>query len=399
MDLALAQRLQRIPPYPFRQIAAIKRELQAQGIEPTDFGIGDPDMPTPGFVIAALHEAAQDPQTHPYDESGFGIPEYLEAVADFGRRRYGIELDPGAGEIQSCLGSKEALAHIIWAYIDPSDVVLVPDPAYSVYKVQTTWAGGAAFPMPLDPERGFLPDFEAIPLAVRKSAKLMFLNYPNNPTGAVAGKDFLAEAVEFARKWNLLIVQDAAYNEVSFDGFQPPSILEIEGAREVAIEMHSFSKTFNMTGWRVAWAWGGAPHVAALSKVKANVDSGTFMALQRAGVAALAHYEEFAPTMRAEYQARRDALIEGLNSLGWNLAKPKATFYVWAPVPPSFPSAADFAATLLDKCHVLVIPGASYGDSGEGWFRMSLTLKNADKLGAIREAVERIRESLPGLWG
>jgi LL-diaminopimelate aminotransferase len=399
VDLPIAQRLQRIPPYPFREIAAIKRELQAQGVEPTDFGIGDPDMPTPGFVIEALHSAAQDPATHPYDETGFGIPEYLEAIADFGKRRYGLSLDPEAGQIQSCLGSKEALAHIIWAYIDPSDVVLVPDPAYSVYKVQTTWAGGAAFPMPLDPANGFLPDFSAIPTGVARAAKLLFLNYPNNPTGAVATREFFAVAVEFARKWNILIVQDAAYNEVAFDGFLPPSILEIEGAEEVAIEMHSFSKTFNMTGWRVAWAWGGAPQVAALSKVKANVDSGTFMALQRAGAAALANYDAFVPSMRAEYQARRDTLVDGLNSLGWNLQKPRATFYVWAPVPPAYATSADFAAALLHECHVLVIPGTSYGDTGEGWFRLSLTLKDADKLGAIAAAVERIRTRLPRLWG
>jgi LL-diaminopimelate aminotransferase len=393
----VAQRLLRIPPYPFREIAAIKREMQAQGIEPIDFGIGDPDMPTPGFVIDALAAAAADPATHPYDESGFGIPEYKQAIADFGKRRFGIDVDPD-GEIQGCIGSKEALAHILWAYIDPSDVVLVPEPAYSVYKVQATWAGGAAFPMPLDPAAGFLPDFSAIPTSVAKAAKLLFLNYPNNPTGAVAGLDFYQEAVEYARKWDLLIVQDAAYSEVAFDGYRPPSILEVEGAKDVAIEMHSFSKTFNMTGWRLAWAWGGKDHVAALSKVKSNIDSGTFMAVQRAGVAALQNYEQFAPQMCAEYQSRRDALVDGLNSLGWSLDKPKATFYVWAPVPPSFASSAAFAAALLKECQVLVIPGTAYGESGEGWFRMSLTIKGADKLGQIREAIKRLGECLPGMW-
>lgn len=398
MELPIAQRLQRIPPYPFREIARIKRELHAQGIQPTDFGIGDPDMPTPKFVIEALYKAAQDPATHPYDETGFGIPEYLTAIAEFGRRRYGLDLQV-EGEIQSCLGSKEALVHILWAYIDPSDVVLVPDPAYSVYKVQAAWAGGAAFPMPLDPQNGFLPDLESIPPAVAKAAKVLFLNYPNNPTGGVATLEFYREVLEFAQQHNLLIVQDAAYNEVAFDGFAPPSLLQVEGAREYAIEMHSFSKTFNMTGWRVAWAWGGAAHVSALSKVKANVDSGTFMAIQRAGAVALEHYEDFAPTMRAEYQARRDALVEGLNSLGWNLQKPRATFYVWAPVPPGYETSAEFAAALLDQCHVLVIPGTAYGENGEGWFRMSLTLKDPDKLGAIQGAIERIGEKLPNLWG
>jgi len=393
----VAQRLQRIPPYPFREIATLKREMQARGVEPIDFGIGDPDMPTPGFVIEALYQAAQDPATHPYDESGFGIPEYREAVADFGRRRYGLHLHPES-EIQSCLGSKEALAHILWAYIDPSDVVLVPDPAYSVYKVQTTWCGGAAFPMPLDPAAGFLPDLGAIPTSVAKAAKLMFLNYPNNPTGGVASLEFFQEAVEFARRWDLLIVQDAAYAEVAFDGLEPPSVLQVEGAKDVCIEMHSFSKTFNMTGWRVAWAWGGAAPVAALSKVKSNVDSGTFMALQRAGIAALARYEEWVPQMRVEYQGRRDALVSGLQSLGWQLEAPRATFYVWIPVPPGYATAADFAAALLRECEVLAIPGTAYGDAGEGWLRMSLTLKGADKLGQIHEAIERMRVRLPGLW-
>ncbi len=395
--MEVAQRLQRIPPYPFREIAAIKRSLQDQGIEPIDFGIGDPDMPTPGFVIEALYEAAQDPATHPYDESGFGLDEYKQAIADFGRRRFGIEVNP-ENEIQSCLGSKEALVHIIWAYVDPSDVVLVPEPAYSVYKVQTTWCGGAPFPMPLDPAAEFLPDLGSIPTSVAKAARLLFLNYPNNPTGAVATRDFYEQAVAFARKWDLIIVQDAAYSEVYYDGHLPSSLLEIDGAKDVCIEMHSFSKTFNMTGWRVAWAWGGKDAVAALSKVKANVDSGTFMALQRAGAAALAHYEEFAPTMRAEYQARRDALVDGLNSLGWNLPKPQGTFYVWAPIPPGYATSADFCAALLKDCQVLTIPGTAYGDAGEGWFRMSLTLKGADKLGQIREAVRRIGEQMPGLW-
>ena len=396
--MEVAQRLQRIPPYPFREIAKIKRAMAEQGIEPIDFGIGDPDMPTPDFVIEALHEAAQDPETHPYDESGYGLPEFKQAVADFGKRRFGIEVST-ENEIQSCLGSKEALVHILWAYVDPSDVVLVPEPAYSVYKVQTAWCGGAAFPMPLDPANGFLPDLSAIPTSVAKAARLLFLNYPNNPTGAVATREFYEEAIAFARKWDVLIVQDAAYSEVYYDGHLPSSLLEIEGARDVCIEMHSFSKTFNMTGWRVAWAWGGEKPVAALSKVKANVDSGTFMAVQRAGAVALSRYDEFAPTMRAEYQSRRDALIDGLNSLGWNLAKPQGTFYVWAPVPPSFPTAAEFSAKLLEECHVLTIPGTAYGDAGEGYIRMSLTLKAADKLGQIQEAISRIGERLPGLWG
>jgi len=396
MDLALAQRLQRIPPYPFRAIAALKKQMMDEGKEPVDFGIGDPDMPTPDFVIEALHEAAKDPETHPYDETGFGTPEYKQAIADFAQRRFGVAVDP-AKEIQSCIGSKEALVHIIWAYIDPSDVVLVPDPAYSVYKVQTTWCGGAPFPMPLRADSGFLPDLDAIPRSVAKAAKLLFLNYPNNPTGAVAPLEFYEEAVAFAQQYGLLIVNDCAYSEVAYEGYRPHSILEVPGAKEVAIEMHSLSKTFNMTGWRVGWAMGGAPFVEALSKCKSNVDSGTFMAIQRAGIAALARFEEWVPQMQAEYQRRRDALIDGLNALGWSLEKPRAAFYCWIPVPPGY-SSESFATALLRDCMVLAIPGAVYGEFGEGFVRMSLTIKGADKLAQIEQALASMRANLQLDW-
>ncbi len=396
MELPLAQRLQRIPPYPFRQIAALKKRMIEEGKEPIDFGIGDPDMPTPGFIIDALYQAAQDPATHQYDETGFGLPEYKEAIARFAQRRFGVTVDP-AREIQSCLGSKEALAHIIWAYVDPGDVVLVPDPAYSVYKVQTTWCGGAAFPMPLRPENAFLPDLDAIPRSVAKQAKLLFLNYPNNPTGAVAPLEFYQHAVAYARDHDLLLVNDCAYSEVAYDGYQPHSILEVEGASEVAIEMHSLSKTFNMTGWRVGWAMGGAPFVEALSKCKSNVDSGTFMAIQRAAIAALGQFDTWVPTMRAEYQARRDALIDGLNALGWRLDKPRATFYCWIPVPPGYTSET-FATALLGDCQVLAIPGAVYGEFGEGFVRMSLTIKGADKQAQIAQALAGMKANLRLEW-
>lgn len=394
--MELAQRLQRIPPYPFREIAALKARLIAEGKEPVDFGIGDPDMPTPSFIIDALYDAARDPATHPYDETGFGIPEYKEAVARFAKRRFGVDVDT-EGEIQSCLGSKEALAHIIWAYIDPGDVVLVPDPAYSVYKVQTSWCGGAAFPMPLRADAGFLPDLDAVPRSVAQAAKLLFLNYPNNPTGAVAPLEFYERAVEFAHKNDLLIVNDCAYSEVAFDGYRPHSILEVPGARDVAIEMHSLSKTFNMTGWRVGWAMGGAQHVEALSRCKSNVDSGTFMAIQRAAACALDRFEDWVPQMQAEYQRRRDALVDGLNNLGWRLDKPRATFYCWIPVPPGYTSES-FALALLDDCLILAIPGAVYGEFGEGFVRMSLTIKGDDKLALIERALQSMKANLKLTW-
>ena len=395
--MEVAQRLQQIPPYPFREIAMLKARMLAEGKQILDFGIGDPDMPTPDFVIEALCEAGGDPSTHQYDESGYGIPEYKQAVADFVAQRYEVEVNPD-GEIQSLIGVKEALAHIVWAYVDPGDIVLVPDPAYAVYKVQTTWCGGTAFPMPLRVENDFLPDFAAIPASVAQAAKLMFLNYPNNPTGAVAPLEFYEQAVRFARDNEILLVQDAAYAEVSFGGDQAHSILEIDGAKDVAIEMHSFSKTFNMTGWRLGWAMGGGQYIDALSKVKSNVDSGTFMAIQRAGVAALAGYEEWVPQMIAEYQRRRDALVEGLNSLGWRLEKPRGTFYVWAPVPPSFSSSTEFTHALLNDCGILTTPGTAYGTTGEGYVRFSLTIPAKDKMGQIQQAVGNIREQMPDLW-
>ena len=385
-----AQRLQRIPPYPFREIAALKTRMIAEGNEPIDFGIGDPDQPTPDFVIDALCEAAHDPATHPYDESGFGIPEFKQAISDFASRRFGIDIDPD-GEVQGCIGGKEALAHIVWAFIDPGDVALIPDPAYSVYKVQTSWCGGVAFPMPLLGENGFLPDLDAIPAAVRAQAKMMFLNYPNNPTGAVADLEFYEKAVAFAHKYEMLLVQDDAYSELSFDGFEAPSILEVPGAKDVAVEIHSLSKTFNMTGWRVGWAMGGAEYIEGLSRAKSNVDSGTFMAIQYAAVAALARFDEWAPQMRAMYQERRDALVSGLQSLGCPVEPPAATFYVWLPVPDGETSES-FATRLLRDCGVLAIPGAVYGACGEGFVRFSLTPNADDHVATINRAIEKMRE-------
>ncbi len=384
-----AQRLLRIPPYPFREIASLKKQAISEGVKLIDFGIGDPDQPTPDFVIDALAEAARDPATHQYDETGYGIPEFKEAVAEFMKMRFGVQVSRD-DEVQSCLGCKEALVHVAWAYVDPGDIVLVPDPAYCVYKVQATFCSGVPYPMPLKPENGFVPDLETIPPSVANAAKILWLNYPNNPTGAVADLDYYARVIEFARKHELLVCQDAAYSEVAFDGHEPHSILEVEGAKEVAIEFHSFSKTFNMTGWRLGWAVGGAAHVEALSKIKANVDSGTFMAIQRAGAAALKHYPSWVSTMRGIYQERRDRLVDGLHSLGWSLEKPRATFYLWVPIPEGQTSES-FARALLVDCGLLVIPGTIYGDYGEGFVRMSLTIQGRDPLAQIDEALERLR--------
>ncbi len=383
-----AYRLRTIPPYPFREIAALKAEKIAKGEKLVDFGIGDPDQPTPEFVIEAMAEAIRDPETHRYDETGYGFDVYKDAIASHMRGRFGVELDT-SNQIQGTIGCKEALVHIEWAYIDPGDIVLVPDPAYSVYKVQATFCGGAAYPMPLLAENGFLPDLDAIPPSIASRAKLLWLNYPNNPTGATADLGFFKKCVEFAEANDLFICQDASYAEVYY-GEKPPSILEVDGALDCAIEFHSLSKTFNMTGWRVGWACGAAEPVEGLSKVKANVDSGTFGALQIAGAAALNKAEEWCPKLRAMYQERVDALVSGLQGLGWPVTAPPAAFYVWMATPKGMTS-AEFAALLLDKCGVLCVPGGVYGDHGEGYVRFSLTVMGDDVLGLIGEAVERMK--------
>jgi LL-diaminopimelate aminotransferase len=383
-----AYRLRTIPPYPFREIAALKARKIAQGESLIDFGIGDPDQPTPDFVVEAMGRAIRDKRTHQYDETGHGYAEFLEAVARHMQARFGVALDPPT-QIQSTIGCKEALVHIEWAYIDPGDLVLVPDPAYSVYKVQATFCGGAAYPMPLLEANGFLPDLEAIPPSIARRAKLLWLNYPNNPTGTVADLAFFEQAVAFAQKHDLFVCQDASYVEVYYGGTPPPSILQVPGAQEVALEFHSLSKTFNMTGWRCGWACGAAEPVEGLSKVKANVDSGTFGAVQLAAAAALDHYADWAPSLRTMYRERRDALVSGLRGLGWPVTAPPGAFYLWVRAPQGDTSAS-FAQKLLEDCGVLVVPGAVYGDCGEGYVRMSLTIMADDPLAAIAEAVERM---------
>ncbi len=386
MDIPQAQRLQRIPPYPFREINALKTKMISEGREPIDFGIGDPDLPTPDFIVEALAEAARDPETHPYDESGFGIPAYKQAVAEFSQRRFGVEVSPDS-EIQSTLGSKESLVHILWAYIDPSDIVLVPDPAYSVYKVQTTWCGGSAFPMPLLAENGFLPDLDRIPRSVAQAAKLMFLNYPNNPTGGVASLEFYRDVVRFAKEYDIAVVSDIAYCDVTFDGYIAPSLLQVEGAKDVVIEMHSLSKSFNMTGWRIGFAVGNPDLVTALNKLKSNLDSRQFPAIDIAAAYALLNVTN--DETMALYTKRRDTLVDGLNELGWKVNKPVASLYVWARVPKSY-SSAEFSKLLLTEAGVLVIPGNGYGEHGEGYVRMSLTVADDVNGDRIAEAVKRI---------
>lgn len=387
MRFEQAKRLKNLPPYLFARIEKLIEEKKAAGIDIISLGIGDPDQPTPDHIVAELIKEAQNPANHQYPSSA-GMLAYRQAVADWYARRFGVQLDPRT-EVVALIGSKEGIAHISWCYLDPGDIVLVPDPGYPVYAGGAILAGAEPYYMPLEAKRGYLPDLSAIPTEVARRAKMMFINYPNNPTGAVADKAFFAEVVAFAREFNILVCHDAAYSEVTYDGYRAPSFLEVPGAKEVGIEFNSASKPFNMTGWRIGWAVGCAEAIEALTRLKSNLDSGQFQAIQYAAMAGLRGPYEVVERVNAIYQERRDILVEGLNSLGWKLEKPKATFYVWAPVPPGYTSES-FAEMVLEKAGVVVTPGNGYGPHGEGYFRMSLTV-NTERL---KEAVERLKKNI-----
>jgi len=387
MQFERSERLKKLPPYLFVEIDKAKKKARDEGRDIIDLGIGDPDLPTPNFVIDALHKAAKDPRNHRYPLDQ-GLPEFRSAIAKWMKKRFGVDMNPD-GEIHPLIGSKEGIAHMPLAFVNPGDAVLVPDPCYPPYKSGTLFAGGEVILMPLKAERRFLPDFKAINHHQLTKAKMMFINYPNNPTGAVCDKKFLKDAVEFAKKHNIIICSDTAYSEVAFDDYKASSIFEIDGAKDVAIEFHSLSKTFNMTGWRLGFACGNKELVDALAKVKSNIDSGVFFAIQWAGVSALEHYDKFMPGLLKVYQERRDTLVDGLNALGWNVEKPKATFYVWIKVPPRYTSAT-FAKELLEKADIIATPGNGFGEAGEGYVRMAITV---DKK-RIKEAVERIKKRL-----
>jgi LL-diaminopimelate aminotransferase len=379
-----ADRIKNLPPYLFAKIDVMKSEMLKKGANLIDLGIGDPDLPTPGHIIAALQQAALDPKNHRYP-SYSGMPEFREAAARWYRQRFGVQLDP-ATEVIALIGSKEGIAHIPLAFINPRDIVLVPDPGYPVYNTATLFAGGQPHFMPLLKQNNFLPDFSAIPAEVLRRTKLIYLNYPNNPTAAVADRSFYEEAVDFARRQGIILCHDAAYTELCFDGYRPPSILEIPGAKEVAVEFHSLSKTYNMTGWRIAFVVGNAEIVAALGQVKTNIDSGVSQAIQEAGISALSGDQSHLDTMRGIYQERRDLLTGGLREAGLDVAVPKATFYLWITVPPGF-SSESFTAHLLTRAGIVTTPGNGFGAAGEGYIRMALTVDKS----LISEAVKRIK--------
>jgi LL-diaminopimelate aminotransferase len=390
IELQYAKRLDLIPPYLFGEIARMKAQAIAEGKDLVDFGIGDPDQPTPLGIITRLCVAANDCDTHRYDESEAGWQPFLDSVARWYDRRFGVKIDPKT-EAMLLIGSKEGLAHFCWAMVDPGDVTLVPDPGYTVYKVNTLLAGGTTESMPLLEENGFLPDLSAIPTETARRAKVMFLNYPNNPTGAIADLGFFRDVVKFAKDYDIAVCHDCAYSEVAYDGYKPPSFLEVEGAKDIGIEMHSLSKSYNMTGWRVGMAVGNPELIRVLNKLKSNIDSRQFPAIDIAAAYALDNVNN-AETL-ALYKKRRDILVDGLNALGWNVKKPVASLYVWARVPAGYTS-ADFVKKLLTEAGVLAIPGNGYGQYGEGYVRMSLTVLGDKDGERVREGVRRIAETI-----
>jgi LL-diaminopimelate aminotransferase len=384
MRIEMAKRIDQIPPYLFAEIDKRKEEMRKKGIDLIDLGIGDPDLPTPKLIIERLKKAAENPKNHRYP-SYEGMIEFRTAVAQWYKRRFGIKLDPGT-EVLSLIGSKEGIAHIPLAFVDPGDIVLVPSPGYPVYRVSTLFAGGTPYFLPLRKENGFLLNVSQIPESVAKKAKLLFINYPNNPTSAVAERSFFEEVVAFARRYQIIVCHDAAYSEVAFDGYHPLSFLEVEGAREVGVEFHSLSKTFNMTGWRIGFAAGHPEILAGLGRVKTNIDSGLFQAIQEAGTEALNHFDTPLPEIINIYERRRDVMVKGLRELGLEVDPPKATFYLWIQVPKGYTS-AQFATALLEQAGIVATPGNGFGEDGEGFIRMALTVDEK----RLKEAIERLR--------
>jgi LL-diaminopimelate aminotransferase len=383
LRVELADRLKKLPPYLFAEIDRQKKEARARGMDLVDLGIGDPDIPTPPHVIDALARAAREPKNHRYPDYE-GLLAFREAAATWYRERFGVQLDP-ATEVLTLVGSKEGTAHVPLAFVNPGDVVLVPDPGYPVYAAGTWFAGGEPHLLPLRAERGFLPDLDAVPPDVLRRAKMLFLNYPNNPTAAVATREFFAQVVEFARRHGVIVCHDAMYSELRFDGYEPPSFLQTPGAREVGIEFHSCSKTYSMTGWRLGFVVGNRDVLAGLGRVKTNVDSGVFQAVQEAGIAALTGPQDYVARVQAIYQERRDVVIAGLRKLGLPVTPPQATFFVWAPVPDGSDS-RKWASRLLQEAGVVVTPGVGFGAAGEGYYRIALTVDKA----RIAEAIDRL---------
>ncbi len=381
-----SERLKNLPPYLFVEIDKAKRAAIAAGRDVINLGVGDPDTPTPPHIIEAMKKAVEDPKNHQYAFDA-GLPALRTEIASWFKNRFNVELNPQE-EILPLLGSKEGLGHLPLGVINPKDKVVLTNPAYPAYRPSIEFAGGKIVYVPLKAGSDWLPDLKKI--AELKDIKMVLVCYPNNPTAATAPKEFYAELVRLAVEKGFFIVSDMAYSEIYYDGQKPPSILEIEGAKNVAIEFHSFSKTYNMTGWRMGWACGNPSLVAALAKVKSNFDSGIFQAVQVAGIAALKSSPEITEDLRAMYQDRRDYLVNGLRGIGWKVTPPKASFYVWAKIPKNFNDSMECSKAFLEKADIVATPGIGFGEHGEGYIRMTLTVSR-DR---INEAVERLRKIL-----
>lgn len=384
--MKVSERLEQIPPYLFAEIDRKIAEAKAKGIDIISLGIGDPDSPTLQPIVDEMHKAIDNPKNHDYPPYN-GTEQFRKGACDWIKRRFGVELNPDT-EMLANIGSKEAIAHIFFAYVDKGDYTLVPDPGYPVYHNATIFAGGTPYEMPLLEENGYLPDFDKIPEDIAKKSKLMFLNYPNNPTSATADLDFWKKAVDFCKKYDILLCSDMAYSEMTFDGYKAPSVLQVEGAKDVAIEFYSHSKSYNMTGWRVGFVCGNADAVKALGTIKNNIDSGTFKAIQQAATTAFTVDEKYITDLNNMYQERRDAAEEGFKELGWDIKPSKATFYLWLPVPKGMTS-EEFVTVMLEKAHVVIPPGNGYGKYGEGYFRVALT-KDVE---TIKKCIQRMKDA------
>ena len=384
MQIKLASRLNLLPPYLFAELDRLKREVQQTGVDVISLGIGDPDLPTPAHIIEALKRTAENPANHRYPDYE-GLLRFRESASNWYKRRFEVTLDPNR-EVCALIGSKEGIANFPVATVDPGDIVLIPDPGYPVYYSGCVFNGGEPYFMPLRRENAFLPDLDAIPKEVARRARLMWLNYPNNPTAATAELGFLQDAVRFCLANDIMLAHDFAYSEMAFDGYRAPSLLQVEGARECAVEFHSLSKTYSMTGWRVGFVVGNDKLIGALGKVKTNVDSGVFQAVQEAAIAALEGGDEKVREYCAIYKERRDLMVEALRALGLACDVPRATFYIWAQVPYGHTSVS-FTERVLKETGVVITPGSGFGKGGEGYVRFSLTVSSE----RLKEAVERIK--------
>ncbi|MCD4786257.1 MAG: LL-diaminopimelate aminotransferase [Candidatus Eremiobacteraeota bacterium] len=382
--MEFTKRFDKIPPYLFAELNRLEAEKKAQGVDVISLGVGDPDTPTAPIVVDVMKKAVEKAEHHVYPPYA-GTDLFRNSVSNYYKRRFGVDLDPGS-EVLALLGSKEGIAHLSMAVLDPGDLLLVPDPGYPVYRTGAIFAGAQTYTMPLLKENNFLPDFGKIPEHTAYKAKMMFLNYPNNPTAAVANLDFYKEAVEFARKYGIILCSDNSYPETYFDCDPPPSILSVEGAKDIAVEFYSLSKPYNMTGWRIAALVGNREVVNALTTFKKNIDSGTFTAIQEAGAYALDHCDEFVEEMREIYRRRMVKMVCALKEMGIDVEEPEATFYIWAPTPDGMDS-FKFTLELLEKTGIIVSPGSGFGRYGEGFFRISLTISDE----RIDEAVKRLK--------